>query len=233
MADPATWIALVAAVAGAGYSSYQSGEAAKVSMQSGALNADLARQQALGEGAQMTAQANIGFAQAAAEKKAGLEQAGNLRAGAQQLALSSADEAARDRVNNQRLLAAQEAQTAASGLTAAGTPLSIMAETAGQQQLELVQNAHQRDQERRAMLYDAESASFGATQSQMGMMNQRAAAAAGGFRARRGAIEGGRIAADGAAAAYGYRAQAIGSAIGGISQAAGYYSNRRAPTTIK
>lgn len=224
MADPFTWIAIGSAVVGAvgtGYSIYQSNQAAKTAQQQGELQALIGAQSARQQGEAGRIQAQIGFAQAESQRKAAEAEAANLRQQAGVLGWSDLEGQARQRLADRRFIAAQEAATAKSGLVAAGTPLELMVETAGLQQLSIAETHRQAELERLQLLHSADLAEFQGSQFAMQGLDSKLQGVASLAAANRGRYDSEIARLAGYQQAKAYKAQAVATGIQGVSNLAG------------
>jgi hypothetical protein len=204
-----------------GYNIYQSNRAASAAESQGRIQQMLGLQAARQQAESGRMQSQIALAQAETQKRAGMGEAEKLRADARINAEMSVEEQRRQRIVDRKLQASQVAAQAASGLSTVGTPLEVMAETAGIQQLQIVETARQREVERRQILNQAQAAEYGASQmggtaidAQLQGIASIAQANQTRYNAMLAPIQAKLQGAQ-------YRAQAIGSALSGISSMAG------------
>lgn len=166
----------IVSLVGAGLSAYSSFSQAKTQqriaqfnyqmelnnakLQSMSQMAALQQQQAASQIAMK--QAEINFAMAQAEANARQQNASRIRQAAEARSESSREEIRRKRLDFARFQATQRARIAGSGVVEAGSPLELLAETAGNMQLAIEDLHYQANLDRTQALNEAEMESFGA-----------------------------------------------------------------------
>lgn len=221
MAVAAAIIGAVSGLVGTGYSIYSSGQAANTAAHQGELQAMIGLQSARQQGEAGRIQAQIGFAQAQTQRRAAEAEAANMRQQASVLAWSDLEGQARQRLADRRLIAAQEAATAKSGLVATGTPLELMVETAGLQQLSIAETHRQAELERLQLLHSADLTEYQGTQYAMQGLDAKLQGVASLAAANRGRYDSEIARLAGYQQASAYKSQAIATGIQGVSNFAG------------
>jgi len=128
------------------------------------------------------------------------------------------ERAKRMRVENERLLGQQRAQFGKAGVTSAGSPLAVMAESAGLMELAVGDELYKADMERSAYFRKAEVEKWQAGYSLVDKAAADYNAASASFRAQPILLEGQNT-------ANALRVNSYGSLISGVSQAASIGSN--------
>lgn len=214
-------VGAVAGAVGTGYSIYQSNQASKTAQNQGELQALIGAQSARQQGEAGRIQAQIGFAQAETQRRAAEAEAASMRQQAGVLGWSDLEGQARQRLADRRLIAAQEAATAKSGLVATGTPLELMVETAGLQQLSIAETHRQTELERLQLLHSADLTEYQGNQFAMQGLDAKLQGVASIAAANRGRYDSEIARLAGRQQASNYKAQAVATGIQGASNFAG------------
>lgn len=156
IATAVTYIALAASAVGTGVSYYQQQQAADTQRRMAEYNYAVAAQNAEIQSKLAQYQAEANAAMAEAQLAAGLNNAQALRQQAGAVEAQGREDSRRQRTEFLRLQARQRARQAKSGIVAAGTPLEILAETAGQMELTLSDAQYQTELERRSLFRQAD-----------------------------------------------------------------------------
>lgn len=218
-------VGAVAGAVGTGYSIYQSNQASKTAQHQGELQALIGAQSARQQGEAGRIQAQIGFAQAETQRRAAEAEAASMRQQAGVLGWSDLEGQARQRLADRRLIAAQEAGVAKSGLMATGTPLELMVETAGLQQLSIAETHRQTELERLQLLHSADLAEYQGSQYAMQGLDAKLQGVASLAAANRGRYDSEIARLAGYQQANAYKSQAIATGIQGVGNFAGSVAN--------
>jgi len=205
-------IAIIAAAASAGVSAYgqqqQSDNARKIAE----YNAAIQRQQTEINAALANRQNEIN--QRALELQS--QQAEVIKQQAGQVEQTANEQQRRARLEQQRMIAAQRAAYAKAGVLTEGSPIAVLAETAGIFELQNQDIAYEADLRSRALQREAELTKFGLQTDQYVLDLQGKAAEA----ARKIGLDESKLTQlQGRAAAEGYRTQSYATLLSGVAQA--------------
>jgi hypothetical protein len=172
---------------------------------------------------QMQMQAQMQKVAAEQQYQAGMQNATAMQNEGLRVEQEARERAKRMRAENERLLGQQRAQFGKAGVTSAGSPLAVMAESAGLMELAVGDELYKADLERTAYFRKAEVEKWQAGYS----LIDKAAAdynyASSSFRAQPILLEGQNT-------ANALRVNSYGSLISGVTQAASIGSNYTVPT---
>jgi hypothetical protein len=162
---------------------------------------------------QMQMQAQMQKIAAEQQYKAGMQNATVMQNEGLRVEQEARERARRMRVENERLLGQQRAQFGKAGVTSAGSPLAVMAESAGLMELAVGDELYKADLERSAYFRKAEVEKWQAGYSLIDKAAADYNAASAAFRAKPILLEGQNT-------ANALRVNSYGSLISGVSQAA-------------
>jgi hypothetical protein len=183
----AEYVALAVVIAGAGYSAYSSHQQGKAANNAARYNAVLQMQQANAARGQQNMQARAALQQsqmmqqqaaannafAQAEAQARINNAQQLRQRAEVEATNQQENMRKQRGDMERMQALQRAKIAGSGVVESGSPLELMAETAGEMEQSLNESHYQTNLTRSQSMAEAALEEFGGNlMSAQGMMDQ-------------------------------------------------------------
>lgn len=224
-----TAIAAIAAVTAAGITAYGQQQQADNSRKIAEYNAAIQRQQAEINAALANRQNEIN--QRALELQR--QQAEVITQQAGQIEQTANEQQRRARLEQQRMIAAQRAAYAKAGVLTEGSPIAVLAETAGIFELQNQDIAYEADLRSRALQREAELTKFGLQTDQYVLDLQSKAAEA----ARKIGLDEAKLTQlQGRAAAEGYKTQSYATLLSGVSQAGsigmqGYGSGSKTKTT--
>ena len=206
-------IAAIAAVTAAGITAYGQQQQADNSKKIAEYNAAIQRQQAEINAALAGRQNEIN--QRALELQS--QQAEVIKQQAGQVEQTANEQQRRARLEQQRMIAAQRAAYAKAGVMTEGSPIAVLAETAGIFELQNQDVAYEADLRSRALQREAELTKFGLQTDQYVLEMQSKAAEA----ARKIGLDEAKLTQlQGRAAAEGYKTQSYATLLSGVSQAA-------------
>ena len=170
---------------GAGVGFLGGQDQAKQQMQMAQLNFQMQQQSITQQQEASTMQSAINQ-QIAANEKTGLERNANmLEKQAQMMTAAGSQNAQRTREDYARMLAAQRAQIAKSGVAdTTGSPLSMLAETAAQEQRAVDESLFQTEGQRRGLFTEAGNQRVDAYNTGIDILNSQAQAGAANLRAQ-------------------------------------------------
>lgn len=174
----AAWVYAIATVASTAYSAYSSNEAAKTNARLADFNARVERQNAELQMQYRELEANINEAQLRTQAEIQEANARQLEHQAQVQEETTREAIRRRREDFMRLRARQRAGIAASGVLEAGSPVEVLAHTAGVMELNLQDMLVEGENRRRALLTEAGSTRNQAGQTIFSIQNVRNQAAA-------------------------------------------------------
>jgi hypothetical protein len=206
-------IAAVAAVASAGVSAYGQQQQADNAKKIAEYNAAIQRQQTEINAALAGRQNEIN--QRALDLQR--QQSEVISQQASQIEQTANEQQKRARIEQQRMLAAQRAAYAKAGVMTEGSPIAVLAETAGIFELQNQDVAYEADLRSRALQRESDLTKFGLQSDQYVLDLQSKAAEA----ARKIGIDESKLTQlQGRAAAEGYKTQSYATLLSGVSQAA-------------
>lgn len=156
---------VAASAAGAGLSFYGQQQQAAAAERMGRYNAAVQEQQFLMQAAMASAQAD-------AQRRAGMINAAEMENQALRVEQEARERARRMREENERMLGAQRARFGKAGVTSAGSPLAVMAESAGLMELGVGDELYKADMERSAFYRKADMERW---QANMSLLDSSAA----------------------------------------------------------
>jgi len=163
---------------------------------------------------QMEMQAQMQKIAADQQYQAGMQNAAIAQNDAMRVEQEARERASRMRAENERMLGAQRARFANAGVTSEGTPLAVMAESAGLMELGVADELYKADMERSAFYRKAEVEKWQAGYSLVDKAAADYNAASARFRAA-------PILMEGQNTAQALRVGSYGSLLSGVSDAAG------------
>lgn len=158
-------VAIAASLASAGMAYYGQQQQAAASERMGRYNAAVQENQ-------YRMQAEMARAQADAQRNAGMINAASMENEALRVEQESRERARRMREENERMLGAQRARFGKAGVTSEGTPLMVMAESAGIMELGVADELYKADMERSSLFRRAEMERW---QANMSLLDSSAA----------------------------------------------------------
>jgi hypothetical protein len=203
--------AAVASLASAGVSYYGQQQQAAASERMANYNFAVQKQQ-------MEMQATMARMQAEQQEQAGLQNASIMENEAARVELEARERAKRMRTENERMLGAQRAAFGKAGVTSEGSPLTIMAESAGLMELAVSDELYKSNMERQGFLRKAEVERWQTGYSLIDKATADYNYATSRFRAM-------PILLQGQNEAQALRVNSYGSLISGVGQAASIGSN--------
>jgi len=203
--------AIAATLASAGVSYYGQQQQAAAAERMASYNYAVQKQQ-------MEMQATMARMQAEQQEQAGLQNASIMENEAARVELEARERAKRMRTENERMLGAQRAAFGKAGVTSEGSPLTIMAESAGLMELAVSDELYRANMERQGFLRKAEVERWQTGYSLIDKATADYNYASARFRAMPTLLQGQNDAAA-------LRVNSYGSLISGVGQAASIGSN--------
>jgi len=217
MAVTTTTVSAAAAITAAVASAASAGVAYYGQQQQAAAAERMANYNYAVQKQQMEMQATMARMQAEQQEQAGLQNASIMENEAARVELEARERAKRMRTENERMLGAQRAAFGKAGVTSEGSPLTIMAESAGLMELAVSDELYKSNMERQGFLRKAEVERWQTGYSLIDRATADYNYASSRFRAMPILLEGQNTASA-------LRVNSYGSLISGVGQAAGYAS---------